>query len=162
MPQFAIGRPYWDDWMVYAARKARARVIDITPVTRLVHQRHDYGHIPGGQTGLYENEEAHRNRTLAGPAAIDFGLRDATHVVRPDGITPAWRARGLRRWASQQFRQKVVLLQALHPAVNRLVGKGRALHHKVRGTDAPIGWDFPTADKEIDLREQVSQHQDRD
>jgi hypothetical protein len=139
IPPFAVGRPYWDDWMVYGALRARASVVDITPAATVVHQRHDYGHIPGGQRGLYDSQEAHRNRSLAGPAAPDFGLRDATHVLTTQGVQPAWRARGLRQRTTQKLRQRVVLLQQWHPVVHRLIQKGRALHHGIRG-NAPIGW----------------------
>jgi hypothetical protein len=145
VPRFAIGRPYWDDWMVYAAWKARVPIVDVTRAVTVVHQRHDYGHYAGGQMGLYAGEESHRNRALAGRlgVGVDFGLRDATHVMSDDGIQSAWRERGLRQWALQRFRQRVVVLQAVHPAIRSLVKVGRTLDHRLRRSKGPIGWSWP-------------------
>ncbi len=145
IPPFAVGRPYWDPWMVYAAWKIGALVIDITASVTAVHQRHDYGHYPGGINRLYAGEEGRRNRALAGNAAISFGLRDATHVTTARGIQPAGRARGLRRWSLQRLRQRVHLLRAFHPALNQSIGMGLRLYRMLRRTRAPIGWTWPTA-----------------
>jgi hypothetical protein len=143
IPPFAVGRPYWDRWMVYAAWKIGASVIDITASVTAVHQRHDYGHYPGGINRLYAGEEGRRNRVLAGDAAINFGLRDATHVTTARGIQPAWRARGLRQWSLLRLRQRVHLLRASHPALNQSIGMGLRLYGRLRRTRAPIGWTSP-------------------
>lgn len=142
-PPFAVGRPYWDPWMVYAAWRAEAAVIDITPSATVVHQRHDYGHYPGGVKRLYSGTEGRQNYTLAGRPAISFGLRDATHVITAGGIEPAWRARGLRQWSMQRLRQKVHVLRTFHPALNQLIGKGLRIHHSLRRSSEPIGWIRP-------------------
>ena len=36
IPPFAIGRPNWDNWMLYRARSLRAPLIDATPVTMVI------------------------------------------------------------------------------------------------------------------------------
>ena len=37
-PAFVIGRPGWDNWLVWQARKSGARVVDATAVVQAVHQ----------------------------------------------------------------------------------------------------------------------------
>ena len=36
IPPLAVGRPTWDDWMVYGARAARIPVIDLSDVLKMV------------------------------------------------------------------------------------------------------------------------------
>ncbi|HQV94818.1 MAG TPA: hypothetical protein PLF41_10155, partial [Anaerolineales bacterium] len=46
VPAFTIGRAGWDNWMIYKARKEGWAVIDCTPSVMIVHQNHDYSHLP--------------------------------------------------------------------------------------------------------------------
>ncbi len=64
MPDFAIGRAGWDNWTIYHARRQGWPTIDATPDVFIVHQNHDYSHLPGGQPH-YNHEESHRNIALA-------------------------------------------------------------------------------------------------
>ena len=82
LPEFAVGRPYWDNWMIWRARVLRVPVVDASAVILAVHQNHDYSHHPGGQRIL--NEESRQNRRLA--ARRVFTIDDATHKLRADGI----------------------------------------------------------------------------
>jgi hypothetical protein len=78
IPPFAVGRPCWDNWVVCHARSIGAWVIDASPSLVVVHQNHDYGHVPqAAGIGLWLGPEADENRRLAGErlASID----DATH-----------------------------------------------------------------------------------
>ncbi len=52
MPDFAIGRAGWDNWMIYHARQHGWPVIDGTPALMVIHQSHDYSHLPGGSSPL--------------------------------------------------------------------------------------------------------------
>lgn len=81
IPPFAIGRPAWDNWMLYRARSLSAILIDATPVLTAVHQNHDYSHIPQGKVGLYNSDEALTNNKLAGSQSHIFSLIDATHTL---------------------------------------------------------------------------------
>lgn len=90
VPDFAIGRAGWDNWMIYKARKEKWPVIDCTPSVMVVHQNHDYRHLPGGKPH-YEHPETNENIRLAGgPAAVRYTILDATHrlidgeLVRPE------------------------------------------------------------------------------
>ncbi len=89
VPDFAIGRAGWDNWMIYKARKEKWHVIDCTPSVMIVHQNHDYSHLPGGKPH-YEHPDTNENIRLAGGQAnIRYTVLDATHqlvggkLVRP-------------------------------------------------------------------------------
>ncbi len=82
LPGFAIGRAGWDNWMIYRARKEHWPVVDATPSVTLVHQNHDYSHLPGGEPH-YAMPESDENIKLAGgEAAIRYTVIDATHSLR--------------------------------------------------------------------------------
>jgi len=79
IPPFAIGRAGWDNWMIYKARKEDWAVIDCTPSVMIVHQNHDYSHLPGGKSH-YEHPDTDENIRLAGGQAnIRYTILDATH-----------------------------------------------------------------------------------
>jgi hypothetical protein len=65
MPAFAIGRAGWDNWMIYHARERGWHVVDATPSLKIIHQDHDYSHLPGGKPH-YDLEESNHNLALAG------------------------------------------------------------------------------------------------
>jgi hypothetical protein len=102
VPDFTIGRAGWDNWMIYKARQAKWPVIDCTPSVMIVHQNHDYRHLPGGKPH-YEHPETNENIRLAGgSAAVRYTILDATHRLK-DGklVRPAF--------TSQHFWRKVEL-----------------------------------------------------
>lgn len=79
IPNFTIGRAGWDNWMIYKARQQKWPVIDCTPSVMIVHQTHDYGHLPGGKPH-YEHPDTDENIRLAGgQAAIRYTILDSTH-----------------------------------------------------------------------------------
>ena len=45
IPQFALGRWYWDNWLVYRARRLGGALIDASACVMAIHQNHDYRHI---------------------------------------------------------------------------------------------------------------------
>ena len=85
MPEFALGRAGWDNWMIYAARAARLAVVDATDSVTIIHQTHDYGHLPGGQPH-YRLPESEANLRLAGGQEMIFTLKDATWRLEPSGL----------------------------------------------------------------------------
>lgn len=77
VPDFTIGRAGWDNWMIYHARCQKWSVVDATASVMVIHQSHDYSHLPGGQPH-YNLPETNVNIRLAGGAAITkFTLLDA-------------------------------------------------------------------------------------
>jgi hypothetical protein len=79
MPAFALGRAGWDNWMIYHARLRRWPVIDASESILVIHQDHDYAHLPGGQPH-YRLPESDRNLELAGGRPTVFTLLDADWI----------------------------------------------------------------------------------
>ena len=92
LPAFAIGRAGWDNWMIYHARKSGFPAIDATHDVTIVHQNHDYRHLPGGQPH-YDHPETDENVRLAGGRAVTrFTLLEADRRlvngrIRPQPLT---------------------------------------------------------------------------
>ncbi len=81
IPNFTIGRAGWDNWMIYKARSEGWAVIDGTPSLMIVHQNHDYSHLPGGKTH-YDHPDTNINIRLAGGHAhIRYTILDSTHCL---------------------------------------------------------------------------------
>ncbi len=82
LPPFAVGRAGWDNWMIYKARKEHWPLVDGTPSMTLVHQNHDYSHLPGGAPHYSVPESDENIRLAGGEAAIRYTIVDATHCLR--------------------------------------------------------------------------------
>jgi len=81
VPAFTIGRAGWDNWMIYKARKENWSVIDGTPSLLVVHQNHDYSHLPGAKPH-YNHPDSNENIRLAGGHAnIRYTILDSTHQL---------------------------------------------------------------------------------
>jgi len=91
VPDFAIGRAGWDNWMIYKARQENWPVIDCMPSIMIVHQNHDYRHLPGGKSHYTHPETDENIRLAGGPAAVRYTILDATHRLK-DGklVRPAF------------------------------------------------------------------------
>lgn len=100
IPPFAVGRPGWDNWMVYQARHLKVPVIDATKAITAVHQNHDYLHHPNGKTGVFDGLEAERNRKLVGGYKCVLNVHDAGWLLTKKGIKRASPMRTLyQHWA---------------------------------------------------------------
>jgi hypothetical protein len=102
MPDFAIGRAGWDNWMIYHARQQGWPVIDGTPDVMIVHQNHDYSHLPGGKPH-YDHQESQQNMAKAGGLANMYMVLDADRQlkggrVRRPGLTVTRSVRAIERW----------------------------------------------------------------
>ncbi len=81
IPNFIIGRAGWDNWMIYKARQESWPVIDCTSSVMIVHQNHDYSHLPEGKSH-YEHPDTNENIRLAGGQAnIRYTILDSTHQL---------------------------------------------------------------------------------
>jgi hypothetical protein len=76
IPDFAIGRAGWDNWFIYKSRLEGWPVIDCTHDVTIVHQDHDYRHLPGGQPH-YRLPETAENVEKGGGEHTIFTLFDA-------------------------------------------------------------------------------------
>jgi hypothetical protein len=108
VPDFAIGRAGWDNWMIYKARQEKWPVIDCTPSMMIVHQNHDYQHLPDGKPH-YEHPETNENVRLAGgQAAVRYTILDATHrLVDGKLVRPAFSS--LRFWRGVELFLRKIL-----------------------------------------------------
>ena len=123
LPDFTIGRAGWDNWMIFHARQRGWPVIDATPSIMVIHQDHDYSHLPGGRPH-YEHPESKVNQALAGGSANLYMVLDSDkqlvdgQVRRPRltllrllrlaevGLTPPGsQRRGLRWKLARPFRR---------------------------------------------------------
>jgi hypothetical protein len=90
MPDFAIGRAGWDNWMIYHARQRNWPVVDGTPSITVIHQDHDYSHLPGGRPH-YELPESRQNEALAGGAANLYLVLDSDRQLINNQVRrPRW------------------------------------------------------------------------
>jgi hypothetical protein len=85
IPDFAVGRSGWDNWMIYHARKEGSPVVDASLSICAVHQSHDYGHLPGG-ISHHGMPESLRNVELAGGRQRIFYLGDADYTLEKGSL----------------------------------------------------------------------------
>jgi hypothetical protein len=83
IPPLAIGRAWFDQWMIKAAAQ-RGPVVDATALKPIVHQNHGYAHVAGGRATVYQGVEAERNLAIYGQAQ-SYTLLSCTHALRSDG-----------------------------------------------------------------------------
>jgi hypothetical protein len=106
IPAFAVGRPGWDNWMIYEARRRQMAVVDASKDVTVLHQNHDYSHVPQS-TDAYYGPEADKNRQLLGPASRIYTLDDASHCLSHGRLRRIVGVRQLRRrW--ELFRERRV------------------------------------------------------
>ncbi len=123
MPAFALGRAGWDNWMIYHARLKRWPVVDASQVVTVIHQDHDYAHLPGGKPH-YRLPESDRNLELAGGRPSVFSLTDS------DWVYSEGRLRRRRVELNRLLRRaEVAIYLALGPG--RAARRARLLMHPI-------------------------------
>lgn len=106
-PPFVIGRPGWDNWLVWHARHSGARLVDATAVVQVVHQNHDYSYHPDGAAGVWQGQEAQQNYALLQNGRCFATMENATDCLTPKGLRPNY-----RHWAVQIKRKAARLRNA--------------------------------------------------
>jgi len=81
IPPFAIGRAGWDNWMIYEARQRCWKMIDGSAAINIIHQDHDYSHLPGGKPH-YRQPESFDNVKTAGGKLTIFTLDDCDYLIK--------------------------------------------------------------------------------
>jgi hypothetical protein len=110
IPDFAIGRAGWDNWMIYSARKNGIPVVDGTPSMTVIHQDHDYSHLPGGKPH-YDLEESQVNMQLSGGPGTMYTILDSTKRLENGQIKAPrwswlWLARRLELWLMPETQER--------------------------------------------------------
>jgi hypothetical protein len=123
IPEFVIGRPGWDNWLLWFARSSGATLIDASMVVCAVHQNHDYGYHPEGEKGVWEGEEAQENYKLLEGHRKFATLENATHLLQADGIH-----RNCRHWLVQSKRRTA---DYLSPVWFRFLDFTRPIRHRL-------------------------------
>lgn len=122
IPPFAIGRPGWDNWLLWYATTRGAEIVDATDAVLALHQTHDYSHVDGGKAKAYQGAEAARNLELMGGRRRNYNLMHARYVLTaageieaaPRDYSAAVRAQRWRPW-----RRRLRLF------AERVTGRGR-------------------------------------
>ncbi|HOG58530.1 MAG TPA: hypothetical protein PLJ87_03515 [Anaerolineaceae bacterium] len=122
IPDFTVGRAGWDNWMIYQARAQGWPAVDASADLRIIHQNHDYSHLPNGQQH-YRLPETGENVHLAGGWRTIFVLDDASHQLLdgkiaafPSGWNKFWREVQhfpLLKWHNYALTQ--ILFTLFHP-----------------------------------------------
>ena len=106
VPNFTIGRAGWDNWMIYHSVQNKWNILDATNEITVVHQNHDYSHLPGGQPH-YRHPESDRNVALGGgnrnmydQLDLKYKLLDGQVVRNP--LTWLQVVRKLERWVQPE------------------------------------------------------------
>ena len=99
-PPFVIGRPGWDNWLLWKARASGAAVVDASSAVLPVHQNHDYSYHPDGEAGVWQGKEAQQNYALLENGRCFRTIENATHRLTPTGLRQNY-----RHWIVQSKRQ---------------------------------------------------------
>jgi hypothetical protein len=121
IPDFAIGRAGWDNWMFYETRQQGWKLIDATHSIRIIHQSHDYAHLPGGQPH-YHLPETYENVRLGGGKRHIFTLHDVNWQFIDGKLT-----RPKLDW--KRFWREIEIFPLVHLHSQRLAGFFFALFH---------------------------------
>jgi hypothetical protein len=128
VPAFVIGRPGWDNWLLWYPLSIGVPVVDASSVVRAIHQNHDYGYHPQGEKGVWEGEEAQENYRLHNGKYAT--LANATYVLTRRGVRRNYKAAWIsaqRRAATRFYRMWFGVLNLTRPARHRMgVRKGGA------------------------------------
>ncbi|MBM3143732.1 MAG: hypothetical protein FJ010_01935 [Chloroflexi bacterium] len=131
IPDFAIGRAGWDNWMIYHGLRQGWPVIDASGSLMIVHQVHDYGHLPDGQAH-YDLEETKINAELGGGMQNMYMVLDASHEfvhgrVRKARFRPVGLVRKLERlfYSPEQQGVRWLLTRRLRSLRKKLVSSSK-------------------------------------
>jgi hypothetical protein len=131
MPALAIGRFWWDNWLLWKARSLHAKVIDASKAVTVIHQNHDYSHTTYGPSKeeMMASEECILNARLTceqNPGDYEEGffwryaytIDDATYKLTPDGIrsNPRRLWKQFKRYSSRPLGMAKLARRALFPA----------------------------------------------
>jgi hypothetical protein len=134
MPPLAIGRFWWDNWLLWKARSLDAKVVDASETVLAVHQNHDYSHTSYGPSKeeMMASVECIRNARLTceqNPADYDEGffwryaytIDDANYRLTSGGIegNPRHLWKQFKRYSSRPLGMAKLAQRALFPPTGK-------------------------------------------
>jgi hypothetical protein len=130
LPPLALGRLWWDNWLVWSAHCSQSAVVDASSVVLAIHQNHDYSHHPQGTEGVWKGDEAKQNFKLTGGwSQLLRTIADAPYKMTDTRIEPnLWRFFSLARRAVGRCR-RFLHSEVLTPFWYRLLGITHPLRH---------------------------------
>ncbi len=118
IPPFPVGRPGWDNWLIWHSVTSGVPVVDATNYVPLIHQRHDYGQ-GGGQKVQWEGEETQRSHALIGHWSHYYTVAHAQWMLTVGGEISA--ARGWKYRLAKPRRLVSHCLRFTRPLRRRLL-----------------------------------------
>ena len=112
VPDFAIGRLWFDQWLIKAALQQNLPVVDGSVKALVLHQNHDYNHVAGGVEQVWRGPEAAENLRLYGCKPHSYTLLDATHELTASGAMRRVRFRRAAAKAKELAWEMLVLRTA--------------------------------------------------
>lgn len=79
MPPFAVGRPGWDNWLLFELKRKKIPIIEATPSITVIHQNHPSKYRA-------RDREAKENIKLAKGLANMLTLREADWILTLNGL----------------------------------------------------------------------------
>jgi hypothetical protein len=117
LPDLAVGRPGWDNWLLWHTVTSGSPLIDASAFVTLIHQEHDYSHA-GGARNAWSGVDAQRNQSLVGHWSRYYTISHAGWVITASGEVK--RARGLRYTLARPRRLASHVLRFTRPLRNYL------------------------------------------
>jgi hypothetical protein len=135
VPPFLIGRPGYDNWLLWRTRQRKIPLVDASDEAPVVHQNHDHSHVKagadalGGFDGYVRGQDTMRNAELAGDWTRHFTTDHATHVVSAGAVRLAFEKRYIGARVETFKRRFIDLSRPLR----RRLGVDAAFVERVRG-----------------------------
>jgi len=74
MPAFVVGRPGWDNWLIWTIAATGIPLLNATSGAPVLHQNHNYAHVPQGRNNSYYGPEADMNNQLIRKHSPDLDI----------------------------------------------------------------------------------------
>ena len=81
-PDFAVGRPGWDNWFIYEARRRKIPVINATQSIKVIHQNHHYFKYQKNDKGKWLQSAKDENKALIGGNKRVFTIDDTNWKIQ--------------------------------------------------------------------------------
>lgn len=85
LPDFFIGRPGWDNWLVYKTHSLKIPIIDATEMIKAIHPDHESSHN-AIQKNIFKKEEALHNKKLTRDYLDVMTIREADYLLTKEGL----------------------------------------------------------------------------